>query len=313
MQPYLFFLRAFLALCFLAFVYGLGLLVHAELAPAEYQQNLIHKRGANGHLWTRLRELPEYQGADILVIGSSHAYRGIDPRAFAERGLRLFNLGSSSQSPIQSEFLLRRYLPVLRPRLLLFEVYPELFCQNESIESALDMLANAYLGLDMFCLLYRQPHTKLINSGIYSFYKQKILADTLYQEPRERGKDRYVSGGYVEREEGSYQAAWQEQGSWQIDASQWRAFQNCLALARQEAIPVLLIQAPVTKVYFQSIQNQSFIDSLFAAQAPYRNYNRMALALEDTAHFYDAEHLNARGVSLFMDGLLRDSLLWSFF
>ena len=38
---------------------------------------------------------------DVLVLGSSHAYRGFDPRIFKKAGIKLFNFGSSGQTLLQ--------------------------------------------------------------------------------------------------------------------------------------------------------------------------------------------------------------------
>src|SRR5438477_3987320 len=65
--------------------------------------------GGIGHTLQRLREVESVGSVDILFIGSSHAYRGFDPRLFAETGLTSFNLGSKAQSPLNSYFLLKHY------------------------------------------------------------------------------------------------------------------------------------------------------------------------------------------------------------
>ena len=55
--------------------------------------------------------------------------------------LKTFNLGSSSQTPIQTKMLLDEHLDRLNPKLVVFEVYPVVF-QLEGVESALDFIAN---------------------------------------------------------------------------------------------------------------------------------------------------------------------------
>ena len=74
--------------------------------PVWLNNNLIYKQ-RGGHLHSRLLEINKHQNVDVLFLGSSHAYRGFDTRIFKESGIASFNLGSSSQAPVQSLLLLK--------------------------------------------------------------------------------------------------------------------------------------------------------------------------------------------------------------
>ncbi len=80
-----------------------------------YPSKIKNVKGQYGHSWKRLREAKEYGDVDVLILGSSLAYREIDVRAFDSLGLKAFNLGSSSQTPLQASFLLDNYLDKLDP------------------------------------------------------------------------------------------------------------------------------------------------------------------------------------------------------
>ena len=71
--------------------------------------------GGIGFTLERIREAETAGPVDILFVGSSHAYRGFDPRIFAALGFTSFNLGTKAQSPLNTDFLLRRYWPRLQP------------------------------------------------------------------------------------------------------------------------------------------------------------------------------------------------------
>ena len=88
---------------------------------------------------TRLNEVKNIKNIDILFLGSSHTYRGFDTRVFKKNGYNSFNLGSSSQSPIQTLTLTKRYLNQLNPKLIVYEVYPTTFT-IDGIESSLDII-----------------------------------------------------------------------------------------------------------------------------------------------------------------------------
>jgi hypothetical protein len=87
--------------------------------------NFSNKKGGYGYAYSRLEEVKNYSNIDILFIGSSHAYRGFDPRIFEKNGLKTFNLGTSAQTPLQTEILLNRYLEKLNPKMIIYDVYPK--------------------------------------------------------------------------------------------------------------------------------------------------------------------------------------------
>ncbi|MEJ5274059.1 MAG: hypothetical protein WH035_08005, partial [Spirochaetota bacterium] len=78
--------------------------------------------------WTKktLNEIFNYQNIDFLFIGSSHAYRGYDTRIFNKLG-KSFNLGTTSQTPLQSYFLLEKFVNILNPKYVVIDIYFPLF------------------------------------------------------------------------------------------------------------------------------------------------------------------------------------------
>ena len=66
-----------------AISYVLILMIWGNGVPADFRFNLNHK-GSPGHMFTRLREVRERKNVDVLILGSSHAFRGFDPRIFAQ-------------------------------------------------------------------------------------------------------------------------------------------------------------------------------------------------------------------------------------
>jgi hypothetical protein len=58
---------------------------------------------------------------DVLVYGSSHVYRGYDPRNFERHGLSLFDAGSSAQSTRGSLILAKHLIPPSSGTLVIFD------------------------------------------------------------------------------------------------------------------------------------------------------------------------------------------------
>ena len=118
--------------------------------------------GPGGHLKTRIRDLATCSDVDVLFLGSSHAYRGFDPRIFMKYGIKSFNLGSSAQTPIQTEILLKRYLNSLKPKLVVYEVYPSTL-SLDGVESALDLIANDRIDFPIIKMALDLNHAAVYN------------------------------------------------------------------------------------------------------------------------------------------------------
>ena len=81
---------------------GLGAQLHPRL-----EVMLFAKAEQYGHTIFRIPDFAERdEKPDLIALGSSTCYRGLDPRPFAASGLDAFNLCSSSQSCFNSRFLL---------------------------------------------------------------------------------------------------------------------------------------------------------------------------------------------------------------
>lgn len=140
---------------------------------------------------------------EILILGSSSAYRGFDPRVFAARGYRSFNLGSSSQTPIQSEVLLHRYLKTHTPRTVLMEVAP-LGLDLSILEGTLVLVTNAPVDVPTFEFVVDAGNIRAWNAGIHALGKQLLWGPVRTTEMADNGLDRYIPGGYVERRMSHY-------------------------------------------------------------------------------------------------------------
>lgn len=60
------------AISYIAFV-----ILWGEFAPRALQKNINYRVSTNGHMYSRIRELKGQKNIDLLILGSSHAYRGL--------------------------------------------------------------------------------------------------------------------------------------------------------------------------------------------------------------------------------------------
>ena len=80
---------------------------------------------------------------DVLFIGSSHAYRSIDPSVlYAQKGISAYVLGTPSQPVWNSYFCLRQALRYQSPKLVVMECY-KVFVLDDYVDAAVTIKATA--------------------------------------------------------------------------------------------------------------------------------------------------------------------------
>lgn len=285
-------------------LYLVVLVCWGEFMPAIFKKNVNYSLGAYGHMYTRSREATGYGKVDILFIGSSHAYRGFDTRIAKEYGYESFNLGSSAQTPVQTKLLLNRYLDKLQPKILVYEVCPEIF-MNDGVESSLDMIANTTIDANTIKMVFSINNIKIYNSLLYGYYRQLFGRDKNFTEKPVILLDTYIPGGFVERsmEKDTTAVIEDTNIAWQPKTYQLSAFHDLLATVKQRNIRLVLVQSPVTKKKYLKRSDNSIMDGLFSARGEYYNFNEL-LRLSDSLDFYNEDHLNQKGVIVFNRALL---------
>lgn len=289
-----------------ALVYVVLIGVWGVVVPGKFRRNL--KVPIGGFARMQMGDLQDQAPTDVLILGASHAYRGFDPRIFEQRGIGLFNLGSSAQSPLQSEVLLEQYLDGLDPRLVIFEVDPGSF-SSEGVESSLELIANGKLDLSMARMAMEIHNPRTINAFIYVAQRQLLGVD---KSPRDYHftdpPSKYVYNGYVERTTGHFVAPDHPRDpvDWSARNDQMAAFGRIMDRLRSSNVQVVLVQAPTTHWSYRAILEQAEHERSMKSFAPYINMNGL-VGLDDSTHFYDDNHLNQQGVEIFNAALL-DSL-----
>jgi hypothetical protein len=289
---------------FCAALYPLLISALSLAAPDGYVPNIRYPLNGYGHQRTRMAEVEGHGPVDIVFLGSSHAYRGFDPRIWARRGHSSFNLGSTDQSLLQTELLVPAELRDLHPKLVIIEVHPGPF-RESGVESALDLIANRRIDRHTLRMALRLRHPYVWNAMAYGVLRQAAGYDERFVEPRRRKEDLYIDGGFVERTEGHFTPS---ESATREDADpaplQWAAFQRVLADLRAQDIEFILVEAPMTHWMNEGIYpDRAGFDSLMHASGRYISMNRK-LALDDSLHFFTKGHLNQSGVELFNEALI---------
>lgn len=295
-----FIIRTFLAALFLVAFYPLCLLLWGEYVSDELQKNLWPFESEL--LRVELDQLREARDVDILFVGSSHCAGGFDPRIFREAGFdNTYNMGTGGQCPVNTEALLDVYLEQLNPKLVIYEVFPRTFC-DDGVESFVKLTINSAFGNDTLKVARSQNNLMIYNSLLYKYLRRDILRmpEMVKIEPHNL---EYVQDGFYE----TYQTVTREyeflEQTWKFKDYQKKAFSRIINKFKSKDIDYILVQAPLSKAYYNSFLNNDEIDNYFLEYGEYLNYNKM-LDLDDKKDFYDAHHINQNGVVVFNKVLL---------
>ncbi|MBK8228282.1 MAG: hypothetical protein IPK70_14055 [Flavobacteriales bacterium] len=289
---------------FTAALYPMLMALFSIALPNAYTPNIRYPLNSYGHERSRMQDLEQHQPVDIVFIGSSHAYRGFDPRIWRQHGFTSFNLGSSAQSLLQTDLLVEADMPKLSPKLVIMEVHPNPF-RADGIESAVDLIANRPIDMHTVGMALRLPNVLTWNALAYGLVRQAIGADERLAEARVRGKDAYIDGGFVERRSGNFD----QTGSLKREPAepmpmQWDAFERALGALREQGVEVILVEAPMTRWYYENgFSGHDAFAQRMAASGRYINMNGK-VELSDSLHFFTKGHLNQAGVELFNEALI---------
>jgi hypothetical protein len=266
--------------------------------------NLGNTRGFSyGHTYSRLEEVKKIREVDVLFLGSSRAYRSFDPRIFEKNGLKTFNLGTSAQTAFQTNILLNRYLENLNPKLVIYAVYIGTIV-NDGVESSMDIISNDKNDLYSLEMALTNNNVKAYNTLIYSIIDCALTNKTI-KEPKTKGKDTYISGGYIESKLDYYQNQSEvyPKSKWIINPTQLDEFEKTIQLFKEKRIGYILVNVPFTSSLYNIYSNNAEFDSLMSNYGRYYNFNE-TIALDDSLHFLDASHLNQKGVEIFNQKIL---------
>lgn len=252
----------------------------------------------------KFQEWPADSTYDAIVIGSSHAYRGYDPRVFGERGHRMFNLGTSAQTPLSSYAVLKAHVGPGRTPLVIFDVYESAF-DHPGVESVSDLTLNmrddgAALGL---ALAFRDLR------GLNMFAYRMLDKGS---PPAWVLRDYVGRGAAISPDSARAGVKYPRPRPFHMDARQLEKFLDCLDLCADRGIRVVL-----SSHYYpqqgERLRHRRFrheLDSVLAhRQRPAPLWVDLAETpgIDDHDHFCDHNHLNAAGARRFSEQLI-DSL-----
>lgn len=266
---------------------------------------LIYRTGdyynwPGGDTWQRFHEYDPKVRRDVVIIGSSHAYRGYDPSVFTQRGLSAFNLGSSAQSPLNSYFLIDHYLDSTNCPLLILDVY-EGSMASSGLESTADLTQNQPNDAAALGMAWSLHDLRGLNMMALRMLGRREVP--YYTAPDYQGL------GYCPMPDSIKLAAGPPGKNQVLAARQCHFFEKIVRLCRERGIRMVVSShfARADRRGAPHAALASYVDSVLAGTGiPYLDFSE-APGIEDKNWFADNTHLNAAGARIFT-GQLVDSL-----
>ena len=281
------------------FIYAILICVWGTYLPRRYVENLNFSLGSS---YIRFQEVKEYKNIDILFAGSSHAFRGFDPRIFENAGYSTFNIGSSGQTPLQTKYLLEQYIDELHPKILITEVYP-LLLTNDGVESSLDIISNNK-DVNGLKLVWLHKNFRVLNTFIYSSFYNSYRSRSYNREIELLPTDTYIGKGYVERKMLYNKVKDYKQEELIYLELQFDFLDKVDEICKNRGVLPIYVMAPIDNKLYGSFVNIDLFEERMENLGIFYDFNKL-MKLNDTLHFYDSHHLNQNGVELFNRELIK--------
>lgn len=259
----------------------------------------------------KLEDVRKVKSADILILGSSLAYRNYDPAILKRNNYSSFNLGTSSQKPNMSHIMVQRYVKNIKSRLVIIDVNPYLMMMPDSFETV-DGIMNSSASRHDWGLFLAQPSLMAFNALIIKYSgsaeKDRIekLSDSIHITD-----NKYLGQGFV----GSSVIYDPKKKTPKISVTKLQpmqnqvdALENIIGYLKSQNIKYILVLSPVNPDYFlnkSKIKSKQFRDLSKTYFSKYGNYiDSNDLEVYDQNEFMDFSHLNETGSEKFTTSLI---------
>lgn len=256
-----------------------------------------------GQEYEMTRDFDPASHYDVLVVGSSHAYRGYDPRVFELNGYRLFNAGSSAQHPTVSALVLQTMLPQLSHKpLVIIDVFDRIL-EMDGGESTGRMMTNcADPDLAARILRLRMDVTAL------NTYAARYLAPNGMSETELKD---YVRDGYCTRDGQLQRDLDSLPSKFKSNEQAMKGLSDALHWLAANGYRSVLVSHPMPPQQGRDTFHQGAVEAIERMNSdlrvPYFDFTMHDFGEQWKTYFWDATHLNQRGVDRF-NALLVDTL-----
>jgi hypothetical protein len=253
-----------------------------------------------GNTYQKFRDFDTNQIFDACVIGSSHAYRGYDPRNFKKHGLKVFNLGSSAQTPLNSYWIIRNYIHS-NCKLMIIDV-DDGALSTDGFEASADLIQN--ISSDKAAL---QMATCYDNPQILNMM---LLRKLNVNQPPAYVDSFYVGNGFSENRD-SIKVNLPAENYYSFyhpNEKQLDYLEKIILDLQSKHISIIIVTHPSPKERSKAVHEQylRILNPLFKKHGVlYLDYS-FEHDFDSHNYFFDSNHLNQTGVNAFNEILIRD-------
>ena len=281
---------------FIGFILTMGLI--APMHP-KMEAKLFTRGGGFGNTHQRIPEFKQKlqtEGIELLFLGSSTCYRGINPVSFEDKlGMTTFNLCSSSQALSNSSKMLGWLnSSASRTKAIVLDVYPALW-NSSGVECARDIGTNHNTTFDWTIARIASssgdPFTVL--NALYFGSKALRGIDSQFSTPR--NGDDYRGLGFTWSNHHAVEPVKCLPISVSLNPTQMSGLSSIRETCEEKGIKLLLVNPP--QLCEEVFEKPEVMEGL-----PWIEGNDWPLAKVDTL-YYDDHHLRGVGAELYSEWL----------
>jgi hypothetical protein len=284
--------------------------------------------------WVDFYEMEE--DIDLFFLGASHAYRSFDPEIFDKRlNINSFNIGSSSQNPIDSYYILNEVLRYKKPKMVVLEV-TWLTMEGNDYEynsatynydfmkfstNKINYLFNGfeldqYIKANLLSVRYHENYkdSKTVKENIENKFINKIIP----YKHEIMNEEYYKDKGFVaSQKEVSYaklinENQFNDYRGFNFNDRRLNYFKKIIKLCKENNIEIILVTAPIPIESIRKVSDYEKIHNFISGIAKeddveyldFNLVNRNYISFRNQC-FKDDNHLNFKGAKI-MSNLLVD-------
>lgn len=237
---------------------------------------------------------------DAIVLGSSHAYRGYDPRIFEQAGVSLFNAGTSAQNAKGSFVLYNEYLRD-RSDVFILDIYDPVF-ELEGTESNMRLIQNVPTEKAAVALVRQECKIYTVNALLVRFASINPIDEAPNND--------YVKNGFCEKKGILYAVEPLNDSVFDANEEMFVAFETMVKQMQADGKRIVLCSHPLPA----SPGLRNYHDKFLARFSPL--IQRLGVPYIDLTYytegfgvneFADISHLNQQGVEFYNQLLLQNS------
>ena len=181
--------------------------------------------------------------------------------------------------------------------MVVYEVYAGTLT-SDGVESSLDLLSNNQIDKNAFEMAKDINQLTTYNTLIYGLFRQFFGLNKNFKEPKIQDGNTYIKGGFVESDFRKNPLNEEQIDKWNLNPKQIEILKENINFIKKRNIPIVLVQAPITKKLYDARTNNKEVDKLLSTLGTYKNFYG-SIPLNDTIDFYDSNHLNQQAVVKF--------------